>query len=164
MGLAHVSEVDVAYQSFLIPKGALLLPAIWWFCHDPDVYTDPFTFDPGRYLELRMEPDPRESIFGFGRRECPGRFFPHSSIFITVAQTLAMFNITKPVDKQGLESDISLECAPGIANRPQIIRYHMAPRSALHADLIRNIMEKQPYKEVHASLLEDDGGLLKMTA
>jgi len=36
--------------------------------HDPKVYSDPFTFKPERFLGPTPEQDPREYVFGFGRR------------------------------------------------------------------------------------------------
>ena len=41
------------------------------FMHDTDVYTDPFVFDPTRFLSdngRTPEHDPRDYCFGFGRR------------------------------------------------------------------------------------------------
>lgn len=36
--------------------------------HDPEVYHDPFTFKPERFLGPNPEPDPTQLVFGFGRR------------------------------------------------------------------------------------------------
>ena len=38
--------------------------------HDPDSYADPLEFKPERFLGEEPEPDPRETVFGFGRRIC----------------------------------------------------------------------------------------------
>ena len=161
MGVAHVSEDDITCNGYLIPKGAYLLPAVWWFCHDPDVYKDPTSFDPERYLEPRNEPDPRAVTFGFGRRVCPARFFADSNIFITMAQTLAVFNIIKAVDEQGLEIEAKLEPMPGVASHPKEFPYHIVPRNARHTNLIRSIEVEQPWKEGDASLLNGTNFFLK---
>ncbi|KAM4066284.1 cytochrome p450 [Hirsutella rhossiliensis] len=65
LGTPHVITEDTIYKGYLIPKGAILTPAVWWFCHDPQVYAEPQLFDPERYLEPRNEPDPSIHVFGY---------------------------------------------------------------------------------------------------
>ena len=38
--------------------------------HDPDFYANPLEFNPGRFLGDHPEPDPSETVFGYGRRIC----------------------------------------------------------------------------------------------
>ena len=38
--------------------------------HDPDSHANPLEFDPERFLGDHPEPDPRATIFGYGRRIC----------------------------------------------------------------------------------------------
>jgi cytochrome P450 len=69
--------------------------------HDPETYPDPFTFDPTRHLEEPGKPaqrDPRLACFGFARRICPGMHLAEASLFILVAMSLAVFDITKATD------------------------------------------------------------------
>lgn len=156
MGLPHVSEEDIIYKGHLIPKGAYLIPAIWWFCHDPETYKDPDRFSPERYLEPRNEPDPTSVTFGFGRRTCPGRYFADANIFLTVAQTLAVFDIRKAV-KDGVELDVKLEATPGIASHPKEYPYNIVPRSDKHAALVRTVGKEHPWGANDACFIEDAG-------
>ena len=84
--------------------------------NDSQVYPNPFTFDPTRYLGPNPQPDPREIAFGFGRRcvtfvgsmhtlilinvcrICPGRVLADEMVFLSCAQSLAVFEITKAVE------------------------------------------------------------------
>ena len=60
--------------------------------HDPELYLDPMTFNPGRFvasLEKEAERDPRDFAFGFGRRfDFPLRRIPLRSL-----TTLALGNV-----------------------------------------------------------------------
>ncbi len=52
MGFPHMSKEDIDYNGYLVPNGAYLLSAIWWFYHGPEVYSEPETFDPKTYPAL----------------------------------------------------------------------------------------------------------------
>lgn len=77
-----------------IPKGSIILPALWRMCHDPKVYKD-YKDSPERYLEPRNEPGPGAVVFGHGRRVFPSHHLAESSLFVHMAQTLSAFNISR---------------------------------------------------------------------
>ncbi|KAL8928315.1 MAG: hypothetical protein Q9172_000999 [Xanthocarpia lactea] len=143
MGLAHKSEEDIVYGEFVIPKGAYLLPSLWWFLHDPKDYSEPDTFKPERYLAPLHEPDPSELAFGYGRRSCAGRFFADASVYITIVQMLAVFHINKAKDAQGVEIPVTLDVVAGMVNRPKPYQFKIEPRSSRQADLLRRIEAEQ---------------------
>ncbi len=61
-------------------------------------------FRPERFIthpDHKAEPDPRTYTFGYGRRVCPGRYVADNALFVTIAQSLAVFKIEKPVDASG---------------------------------------------------------------
>ncbi|KAJ7444839.1 cytochrome P450 [Mycena latifolia] len=71
MGVPHRVMEDDIHDGFLIPKGSLVLTNIWKMSHDPKVYANPMVFDPSRFVASDghvPEPDPRDPVFGFGRR------------------------------------------------------------------------------------------------
>lgn len=70
--------------------------------HDPKYYHDPMSFKPERFLHA-PEMDPRNFAFGWGRRKCPGIELADSSLFITMAMTLATFKLEPPRDDTGIE-------------------------------------------------------------
>lgn len=99
--LPHRVTSDDIYRGYHIPKDSLILANVWKFLHDPKVYSNPFEFDPSRFLGPNPEKDPREVCFGFGRRVCPGSVLAQASLYITAAMSLAVFDISKKVDERG---------------------------------------------------------------
>lgn len=154
MGFPHTATEDIEHNGLHIPKGAFLLPAVWWFLHDPEMYADPESFDPDRFLEPRNEPDPMTHTFGYGRRVCPGRFFADSGLYLNIAQSLAAFNINKAVGKDGKEVEVNVKPKPGILTYPTEFGFHVEPRSEKHVQLIRQLERQHPWKASDAELLE----------
>jgi cytochrome P450 len=68
------------------------------------VYPEPDAFKPERFINsdgsLRDDPV-LASIFGFGKRICPGRHLADAVFFIVVASFLSVFNIKKGGDTDG---------------------------------------------------------------
>ncbi|KAJ3751482.1 cytochrome P450 [Lentinula detonsa] len=64
----HRVTEDNVFKGYFIPKGALVLSNLWQMNHDPEVYHDPMSFKPERFLGPKPELDPREACFGFARR------------------------------------------------------------------------------------------------
>ncbi|KAL1689503.1 cytochrome P450 [Schizophyllum commune] len=125
LGAPHKSSKDDVYNGVFIPKGSVIVFNAFAMTHDEDVYTDPWRFDPDRYLPLnkggRGEPLPA-AHFGFGRRICPGRHLGEASVFIAIATILHVLVIKKMKDENGEEITIDLETATyttGLASHPE---------------------------------------------
>ncbi|RDW63545.1 O-methylsterigmatocystin oxidoreductase-2 [Coleophoma cylindrospora] len=153
MGLPHVVDQDDMCNGYLIPKGSLILPAIWWFTHDPKTYHDPMAFKPERYFEPFSEPSPNDVVWGFGRRICPGRVLADSNIYLAFAQTLAAFKIQKAVDEKGAEIQPEIGFTAGIISHPMPFKCRISPRSNAHEKLIDEIEERYPWTESDAQRL-----------
>jgi cytochrome P450 len=69
-------------------------------CHDPRVYNDPEVFNPDRFMGESPEPDPRNIVFGFGRRICPGKLLAEASLRIAFAMLLWSC-IISPIEVDG---------------------------------------------------------------
>ncbi|KAF8629505.1 hypothetical protein AX17_005631 [Amanita inopinata Kibby_2008] len=106
LSLPHRLMEDDAYNGMHIPKGSLVFGNIWAIMHNESIYPDPYTFKPERFLEevdeaTQRRRNPRNYVFGFGRRLCPGNNLVESSNWLLIASILATMNIKKPVDEEG---------------------------------------------------------------
>lgn len=154
MGFPHTTTEAIEFNDFHIPKGASILPAVWWFLHDPEVYVDPERFNPDRFLPPRNEPDPAAEVFGYGRRRCPGRFFADSGLYLNMVQSLAAFKFTKAMGKDGKEVEVRVKAKPGILAYPTEFDFQIEPRSRKHAELIRQLEREYSWEESDAGLLD----------
>ncbi|RYN79807.1 O-methylsterigmatocystin oxidoreductase [Alternaria alternata] len=153
MAIPHCCTQEDSIKGYRIPKGAMILPNNWWFTHDPAIYPDPMTFRPERYLDGSTQPDPRTWTFGYGRRVCPGRYVADNALFTTIAQSLAVFNVEKPV-VNGEIVEPKVEFEAGVVSHPKPYRVSITPRSEKCRELIRRAEEVYPWGESDAEALK----------
>jgi cytochrome P450 len=79
-----------------IPEGADVIYSPYVHQHDPEVYTDPGTFDPDRWEPERAKAVGRSSFlaFGDGRRKCIGEEFAWTELLIILATVLQRWRLT----------------------------------------------------------------------
>jgi hypothetical protein len=87
--------------------------------------------------------------FGYGRRVCPGRYVAENALFVTIAQVLAVFSISK-ID--GEEPRVAFE--PGVISHPVPFKCRIKPRSKKHAELVKRCGEVWPWRESDAGELK----------
>ncbi|KAL5481169.1 hypothetical protein ACEPAI_10110 [Sanghuangporus weigelae] len=153
LGFPHLSTEDDNYEGYFIPKGSIVIPNIWLFTHDPKNYHDPMTFKPERFLSGEPEMDPRSLIFGFGRRVCAGRELVDVTMFLLVAQSLAAFNINKPVEN-GKAIEPAVAFSAGTLSHPVAFRSDVRPRNEKAASLIKEVEVEYPFTPSDAKSLE----------
>ncbi|CAE6431290.1 unnamed protein product [Rhizoctonia solani] len=98
LGVPHASAEDDTYKGYFIPKGTVVMANAWAMCNNPEVYNDPESFNPDRFIDPAT-PDP--PAFGFGRRICPGQHFAETSLFLAITTMLTVFDIKPAKDEQG---------------------------------------------------------------
>ena len=83
MGAPHLSTEDDWYKGMFIPKGTTCITNVWHMNRDPEIFGENTEhFDPGRYLDASGDLAPGISnvkeqghfSYGFGRRNCVGRY------------------------------------------------------------------------------------------
>jgi cytochrome P450 len=86
--------------------------------HDTSTYgNDVDAFRPERFFRGdKLDPNvPHpDAAFGFGRRACPGQDMAWSSMWLTIATVLFLFDIRKPVDDTGAPIEPSGEYTSGM--------------------------------------------------
>ncbi|KAJ5424189.1 Cytochrome P450 E-class group I [Penicillium cf. griseofulvum] len=151
LGVPHMTTEDDEYCGYRIPKGAVLIPNIWSFTHDPDIYNEPMSFNPVRFLQhqngISPECDPQKFVFGFKRRICPGRFLAEASLFLTIAKSLAVFDIAKGLEEDGKEVDLPAGFSTGIISHPSPFHVQVRPRSEHAQGLIRSVEAEEPWSK-----------------
>ncbi|KZT03178.1 cytochrome P450 monooxygenase [Laetiporus sulphureus 93-53] len=140
LGLPHGLVEDDEYRGYHIPRGAMVLANIWAMGRDPEVYPDPEIFSPERYQNVQPDVedlmDPRKTIFGFGRRICPGRLLADASVWIAAASILATMTISKAHDANGNEIVPEAAFVSGTVIHPKPFQCDIRPRSAEAMNLI----------------------------
>ncbi|KAF9562476.1 cytochrome P450 [Agrocybe pediades] len=136
VGIPHRVMEDDVYQNYFIPKGTRIIANIWAITHDEEIYPDPFTFDPSRHLGSNPQPDPFKFVFGFGRRACPGAHLAEMSLFLSIVNILAVFDISKPVGRDGKEYEPEIEWTGGITMHIKPFPCTIKPRSQDHVMLL----------------------------
>lgn len=111
-------------------------------------------FNPDRFLKAEPEPDPRNWIFGYGRRMCPGRYVADNALFITIAQSLAVFKIEKLVHEDGRVVEPETRFEPGVVSHPVPYRVSIKPRSEKHEMMIKDAEKQYPWQESDEKALE----------
>ncbi|KAK7394040.1 hypothetical protein QQX98_013171 [Neonectria punicea] len=156
MALPHTSTADDVCEGYFIPKGSMLFANVWHFTHDPEVYGEPMAFKPERFLETetnKSAPDPHMFVFGFGRRICPGRILADNALYLNIAQSLAVFHISKGIEN-GQEIEAKVQFTPGVVSHPAPFKAQIKPRSHHHEKLVRSVEQKFPWQESDATVLE----------
>ncbi|KAF8148392.1 cytochrome P450 [Crassisporium funariophilum] len=131
-GLFHCTAADDEYNGYSIPAKTTVIANIWAMAHDAEQYPDPFTFNPDRFVKKDgsdVQRDPREIVFGFGRRICPGQHMAEASIFIQMATTLSVLDISKQVDKDGETIEPEIAFTTAIVSHIKPFQCTIKPRS-----------------------------------
>ncbi|KAK7692059.1 hypothetical protein QCA50_005464 [Cerrena zonata] len=135
LGGFHRASQDDIYKGYFIPKDTVVIANIWALLRDPERYPDPSAFNPDRYLHPNPNRNPREFIFGFGRRICPGLNLADTSVFFTCAMVLATFDISKAVEN-GVIIEPSGEYTAGSISHPKEFKCSIKPRTSKASSLI----------------------------
>ncbi|EXJ54110.1 hypothetical protein A1O7_09447 [Cladophialophora yegresii CBS 114405] len=157
-GVPHELIKDDVYNGFFFPAGTNVHANQWAIHRDPELYPDPETFNPDRWLSPKY-PTYREpldkfpslqnySCFGFGRRICPGMNIAENSLNLLIARIAWAAHISK---RPGVEVPL-YDYTVGFNVQPRPFVFDLKPRSEAKKTLIHTIWEsgkaRDPLDEV----------------
>ncbi|KAI5889190.1 cytochrome P450 [Schizophyllum commune H4-8] len=148
LAIPHRATKDLHYKGYLIPEGATIFGNIYGLFHDPDLFENPYTFNPDRYMltEHGTKPGVDDSafrntlIFGFGRRICPGMHLANVSVALAAMKLLWTFEfrpLTDPETGKPIQLD-TMKKRDGIAAGPPLFKCDIRCRSSARAELLRH--------------------------
>lgn len=103
IGMPHASTEDDEYQSYVLPRGTVLIPNHWALAID-ELGGDSLDFRPERWLQ---EGAPVVNAFGFGRRICPGQHLAQEAISLLVSRMLWTFSFQSDDDLSSMNFEIN---------------------------------------------------------
>lgn len=148
-GIPHRLEEDMVYNGYHLSKDSNVLACDWAMCRSPDLYDDPDTFNPDRWLNS-ASPCYREpltefpkiqghSVFGWGRRVCIGQDYAATQLLVVCGAVSYSMNIKKALDKDGKEIPISLDnSTPNVIPIMEPVELDFLPRSAEKSQYLRD--------------------------
>ncbi|GBM66667.1 Cytochrome P450 3A12 [Araneus ventricosus] len=127
--ISRQCQQDHQVGSVTIPEGAVVLAPVWDIHHDPELWPDPWKFDPDRFsLDNKATLNSTAYMpFGIGRRNCIG------ARFAQLEAKLAIFRLLKKFRFEACEKTddpLPLICPTVIINPANGVYLRAVPRTA----------------------------------
>ncbi|KAK7461746.1 hypothetical protein VKT23_008175 [Stygiomarasmius scandens] len=125
----HKTKEDDIYRGYFIPKGTNVIVnnfGLLRACPDPDLFL-PQRFLDGTNLG-KVPTNPRDIVFGFGRRRCPGWHFADRSVWVAAAYITALFDILPEIDESGCEVIPPMAFGTSNVRHPKPFKCRITPR------------------------------------
>ncbi|KAJ8985266.1 hypothetical protein NQ317_007051 [Molorchus minor] len=119
MGTTHAPTRDIKLNGFQLPRHAQIVPLLHSVHMDPNLWDEPETFNPSRFINAEGKVTKPEYFlpFGVGRRMCLGEILARMEIFLFFSSFLHSFDVAVP---EG-ETLPSLKGVAGGYDKPQSI-------------------------------------------
>ncbi|KAF9007490.1 cytochrome P450 [Cyathus striatus] len=148
LALPHRLVQDDVYNGAvpLIPKGAMVIGNAWAISRDENIYENPESFNPDRFLPLfdksitpgplGLPLDPEKYAFGFGRRICAGIHYADTMVFLIISNVLAGFSISPVKNADGADMLPRMEFISSMVREPVPFQCSITVRSPAAKSLI----------------------------
>ena len=85
---------------------------IYSTCYDEEVYPDPYTFKPERFLDKQgmfIKPTGKQMLpFSIGKRVCPGESLARTELFMTLVSFVQRFEAIRVADEKVNEEGVDV--------------------------------------------------------
>jgi len=111
---------------------------VWGYTRNEDVYPNPEVFDPDRFVNPSKPEVLRhvDSVWGFGRRACPGKAFAEANLWLIIANTIAVMDLRKGLDEYGNPITPTGEFEPGAIRHTKPFKCSITYRSEKARQLV----------------------------
>ncbi|KAJ3968799.1 cytochrome P450 [Lentinula raphanica] len=124
------TEVEDVYREWTIPKGSVVIANSWGVMHDPEVYPNPFEFNPERYKLGKTSDGIREVCFWIWKENLPGQLLAEDTVFMGIVTMLALFELGP------LTSGKPPQYTPNVISHPEHFACSLTPRNKQAQDLV----------------------------
>lgn len=88
--IPHCTTKDTSLNGYFIPKDTCVFINQWQINHDPEVWKDPSSFNPDRFLsadgtEVNKLEGEKVMVFGMGKRRCIGEVIARHEVYLFLA-------------------------------------------------------------------------------
>lgn len=115
--IPHSTTTDTSIMGYHIPKDTVIFVNQWSINHDPEMWSDPESFDPERFLDehggLNKDLTSSVLIFSLGKRRCIGEELSKMKLFLFTALIAHQCHITSdPASPPKIDYDYGLTLKP----------------------------------------------------
>ncbi|XP_071964195.1 cytochrome P450 2U1-like [Antedon mediterranea] len=95
MAVPHAATADTTFRGYDIKKGTIIMPNLFAVLRDANVWKEPYTFYPERFLDDNNQVIRREELipFGIGRRSCIGEQLANTELLLFFTNIMMNFKI-----------------------------------------------------------------------
>ncbi|XP_072017649.1 cytochrome P450 2U1-like [Amphiura filiformis] len=96
--ICRCATVDTTLAGYAIPKGTNIICNTWGLHYDPEIWPDPYRFDPTRHLNDKGQvvKSPYLVPFGAGRRVCMGESLAKMKLFLYFSSLMQQVKFELP--------------------------------------------------------------------
>ncbi|XP_069130182.1 cytochrome P450 2E1-like [Argopecten irradians] len=94
LAVPHAARKDIHFRNMVIPKGSIIIPNLDSVLSDPELFENPYEFQPKRFLGENGKLNGKEKAviaFSSGRRACLGESLARMELFLFMTALLQRF-------------------------------------------------------------------------